>query len=342
MPAKSLKLKTMKKKILQLINGAMLALSVHAGAQTFTCSTTQNPPFIVTVSSTDPTTITACNYAGEYSVNDFTTTGVYTVDVSGGSANYVTFTDNSDNIIAQGNSPLTVTVTSSGLYRIHINTDNACGTENVCRTTVIIPTPPPANDDCNNAILITVPGTYTGTTIGATTETVSLPTCLNTSVSEPGVWYTIITPFAMNIMASLCNTSPSWDSKIFIYEGNCGALNIIGCRDDNGPACSGLPASIAWCSQAGATYYILVTGYSSASNFTLDITDITSTNPLSVSVTPSPTVCAGTSVQLTATFTASGTTSYSWNTGATTNTITDTPSNTTTYSISAVNNLFAG
>jgi len=309
---------------------------------TFTCSNTQYPTSTTTISSTAPTTITTCNYAGEYSVNNFTATGVYTISVNGGSANYITFTDNSNNIIAQGNSPLTVTVTSSGLYRIHINTDNACGTENTCRTTVVIPTLPPANDDCSNAISITVPGTYTGTTIGATTETVSLPTCSTTSVSQPGVWYTITTPSAMNIMASLCNTSPSWDSKIFIYEGNCGALNIIGCRDDNGPACSGTPASIAWCSQAGATYYILVTGYSSASNFTLDITDITSTNLLSVSVTPSPTVCAGTSVQLTATLTASGITSYSWNTGATTNTITDTPSNTTTYSISAVNNLFAG
>lgn len=127
----------MKKTLLTLVSA--VAISGMMTAQTFTCSTTQYPSSTTTISSTAPTTITSCNFAGEYSVNNFTATGNYQIQVTGGTGNYITFTDNSNNIIAQGNSPLLVNVTTTGLYRIHINTNNTCGTESSCRTTVVKP-----------------------------------------------------------------------------------------------------------------------------------------------------------------------------------------------------------
>ncbi|GAB4202358.1 MAG: hypothetical protein Fur0023_08180 [Bacteroidia bacterium] len=302
---------------------------------TFTCSTTQYPLTTTTVSSTAPTTITTCNYAGEYSVNNFTATGTYTISATGGSANYITLTDNSNNILAQGNSPLTVTITATGLYRIHINTNNTCGTENTCRTTVVVPTLPPANDNCANAIAITAPGTYTGTTIGATSEPTTVPTCSVTGLTQPGVWFSI-TGDGSTFIADLCNTS--WDSKIFVYAGACGSLVPVGCNDDNGPACSGISASIAWCSVPSTTYYILVTGFSTANNFTLSINSYSASPSISIS---SQTLCAGNSSTLT--ITSSYTTSNSvWNytvapsvasgTFLTSTGVTLTPTVSTTYS----------
>ncbi|GIV26726.1 MAG: hypothetical protein KatS3mg027_0540 [Bacteroidia bacterium] len=306
-------------------------------------NTSQYPSNTTTISSTAPTTITTCNYAGEYSVNNFTATGVYTISSTGGSGNYITFTDASNNVILSGNSPLTVTISSTGVYNIHINTNASCGTESACHTVIVynpgyVPPPTPSNDDCTNAIPITAPGTYTGTTIAATSETLSLPTCTTTGVSQPGVWYTITTPSAVTLMASLCNTSPNWDSKIFVYEGSCGSFTVVGCRDDNGPACSGTPASLAWCTQPGATYYILITGFSTASNFTLDITSSNSTFPVTFTASPSFSICTGSS----ATITASGATSYSWSTGAATSSIVVNPTVTTNYTLTAFNNLYIG
>ncbi len=304
-------------------------------------NTSQYPSTTTTISSTAPTTITTCTFPGEYSVNNFTATGVYTISSTGGAGNYITFTDASNNVIISGNSPLTVTISSTGIYNIHINTDAACGTESACRMVIVynpgyVPPSAPANDDCANATLITAPGTYTGTTIAATSETLSLPTCTTTGVSQPGVWYTITTPSAVTLMASLCNTS--WDSKIFVYEGTCGSFTVVGCRDDNGPACSGVRASLAWCTQPASTYYILITGFLSASNFTLDITSSSSTFPVTFTANPSFTICSGS----TATITASGATSYSWSTGATTNSVVESSTITTNYTLTALNVLYIG
>lgn len=303
------------------------------------CSNTLNPLTTTTISSTAPTTITACNNAGEYSVNNFTATGAYTITATGGSTNYITFTDNSNAILFSGYSPLSVTVSTSGLYRIHINTDNACGTENVCRTTVVMPLLPPSNDDCANAIPITVPGTYTGTTIGATSEPTTVPTCTNTSLTQPGVWYQV-TGNGSTFIADLCNMG-SWDSKIFVYQGSCGSLTSVGCNDDNGPGCTGTKASIAWCTTPSTTYYILVTGYSSANNFTLTINSFTQ----SISITSNTnSICAGNSATISAvaTPTDNSTWTYSLNPGAVTftNSTVVTPTVTTQYTIDAKNNKY--
>lgn len=243
--------------------------------------TSQYPSSTITVSSTNTTQISTCNFAGEYAAVNFTATGIYSISATGGTGNYITFTDASNTPILYGNSPITVTITTPGIYRVHFSQNSACATENSCRNTMITPNtytppPPPANDDCVNAQSLTVPGTYTGTTINATTETVTIPTC-TTSVSQPGVWYTV-TGNGSIYLASLCGTT-SWDSKIFVYSGNCSALISIGCNDDNGPGCNSTAASYTWSTTNGTTYYILVTGFSTASDFTLNLNTYTPPSP---------------------------------------------------------------
>lgn len=236
-------------------------------------NTNQYPPSTIPVSSTNTTQISICNFAGEYAVTDFTATGGYTIDATGGSGNYITFTDAANNPLFFGTAPLTVTVSTTGIYHIHFSVDASCAFESSCRVTMITPggwTPPspPSNDDCINAIALTVPGTYTGSTIAATTETNSIPVCAITPLSQPGVWYSVTGDGSL-FKASLCNTS--WDSKLFVYTGNCSSLTIVGCNDDDGTDCSGTPSSIGWCTSPGTTYYILVTGFSTANDFTLSV-----------------------------------------------------------------------
>ncbi len=158
------------KKVLLALASAVTATTGVMTAQTFTCSTTQYPTSTKTISSTAPTTITTCNYAGEYSVDNFTATGVYQIIATGGSSNYITLTDNTNNIILQGNSPITATISSTGLYRIHINTNNSCGTENSCRTTVVSPV--------NIFTCSTTQNPLTTTTISSTAPT-TITTCNN-------------------------------------------------------------------------------------------------------------------------------------------------------------------
>jgi hypothetical protein len=219
------------------------------------------------------------------------------------------------------------TPTTVGTYSVgysYTNTTTGCSNNAVTYISVSNCTTLP-NDNCAGAIPLTVPGSTTGTTIGATSES-GVPSCPYTSLSQPGVWYSVVGTGGY-ITADLCGTS--WDSKIFLYTGSCGSLVSLTCNDDNGPVCSGSSASIGWCSQPGVTYYLLVTGYSSANNFTINVNQgITPT--LTVTGSPNP-VCAGNSATLTV---SGGTGSYTWNPGNLSgSSIIVTPTTTTNYTV---------
>lgn len=87
-----------------------------------------------TISSCAAGTITTCNWALEYSELTFNTTGSF-IFYSSVPTDYLTFTDVSNNVIAYGVQPLTATIPATGLYRLHINSDAFCGTDQTCRTT---------------------------------------------------------------------------------------------------------------------------------------------------------------------------------------------------------------
>ena len=191
----------------------------------------------------------------------------------------------------------------------------------------IVASPVPQNDLCVNAILMTVPSTTTGTTAFATLEVPAPVPCL-TPLTQPGVWYKVIGN-GNKFGVDLCTTS-TWDSRVFVFTGACGAWLCKTDNDDSGPLCVGAAASATWCSVVGVTYNILVTGALLSNTFDIAITQTAVVAPvISIAASSSP-ICNGASSILT----ASGATTYSWSTGATTSSISVTPSVSAVYSVS--------
>jgi hypothetical protein len=126
---------------------------------------------------------------------------------------------------------------------------------------------PPPNELCENAIPVGVPSVTQGTTNSALVPVA--PTCNGVSPTSPGVWYTVVGN-GNTFTASLCDSWSEYDSKLSVYCGDCDDLI---CIDGNDDFCNVL-SEVTWCSQFGATYYILVHGYGGASgDFTLTLTD---------------------------------------------------------------------
>jgi hypothetical protein len=134
------------------------------------------------------------------------------------------------------------------------------------------------NDLCTDASgPLAVPSVTAGSTIGATGDVPPAFTC-GTSVTAPGVWYTVVGT-GNTMTASTCNDgnpdtgSADYDSKINIYCADCEDLTCVAGNDD-GPGCAGFSSQISWNSQAGATYRILVQGFfGDIGNFNLAILD---------------------------------------------------------------------
>ena len=126
----------------------------------------------------------------------------------------------------------------------------------------------PSNDLCANAITgLAVPSVTAGTTVGATTDS-QAPSCDNTAVTSPGVWYTVAGTGRI-IIADTC-TGTSYDSKLSAYCTNCASFQCITGNDD----LCGLQSQISWCSQLGSTYHILVHGFGGSTGpFDLTLTD---------------------------------------------------------------------
>ena len=132
----------------------------------------------------------------------------------------------------------------------------------------------PANDLCVNAIPVDCGMSIDGTTVLATFDNVG--TC-GTSNTAPGVWYTVQGTGAP-ISVETC-AAASYDTKISVFSGSCGALVCVGGNDD---ACS-LRSRVTFPSVSGTTYYVLVHGFLSATGtFTLSV----SSCPAEIAVAP--------------------------------------------------------
>jgi hypothetical protein len=129
------------------------------------------------------------------------------------------------------------------------------------------PTPPP-NDLCVDAIDIpSVPASVQGTTELSTFD--SAPSCMGQVVGFKSVWYTI-TGTGNTMTASTC-TGTTYNTVLIVYCGSCDALDCVGASNDF----CGPQSQVSWCSQAGARYFVLVTGFqfTDAGPFTLTVTD---------------------------------------------------------------------
>ena len=132
------------------------------------------------------------------------------------------------------------------------------------------------------------------TACGATIDAVG--TCGTALSTAPGVWYQFVGD-GSTVTLSLCGSS--YDTKIGVFRGTCAALVCVTGNDDF----CGLQSQVTFTANAAVTYYILVTGFSTATgNFTLTRTCAPACAgvPSPGSVTPvTSTVCVGSSVTLT-------------------------------------------
>lgn len=136
----------------------------------------------------------------------------------------------------------------------------------------VTPAPPPANDLCSNATVVTCGDTIAGTNVDATNAGQPTATC-GTSPGGPGVWYKYVGNGDIVTVAT-CATVASFDTKLNVYSGSCGTSNLV-CVGGNDDGC-GTRSSYTFNSAVGTDYYILVTGFSGATNaFTFTVSCVT-------------------------------------------------------------------
>ncbi|MDO5655941.1 MAG: GEVED domain-containing protein [Flavobacteriaceae bacterium] len=156
----------------------------------------------------------------------------------------------------------------------------------------------PANNNCADAQTIACGETYTGSTQYATGEP-DLDYCVTSApgTTNGGIWYTFIgdgTYWTLDLSGS------SFDTKMWLYTGECGEMTCVTGNDDGG---EGTRSLISFASTPGTTYYVYVSGYSTnRGNVSLSVTcqvacDTVIAPELSIS---SDAGSSGTSITLTA------------------------------------------
>jgi len=130
--------------------------------------------------------------------------------------------------------------------------------------------PPPPNDLCGDAIMVSCGSVTAGTTAaGSLTDAPAFcGTGVNTSA---GVWYTVQGIDGL-MSATTCSPNSNFDTKLAVYSGSCGSLSCVGGNDDAACSFSGLLSTVNWVGSSSDTYYIYVTGFgASFGNFELTI-----------------------------------------------------------------------
>ena len=129
----------------------------------------------------------------------------------------------------------------------------------------------PSNDMCMNAIGLLIDGgvTATGSTVSATIDTGVIGSAFcGTEIDASGVWY-YVDGEGRGMRASTCSENTAYDTAISVFttgeEEGCGDLICIGGDDDDFNCGDNQSASsVAWASETGRRYYILVHGGKSA------------------------------------------------------------------------------
>ncbi|NPA45625.1 MAG: T9SS type A sorting domain-containing protein [Chlorobi bacterium] len=122
--------------------------------------------------------------------------------------------------------------------------------------------PPPANDNCDGAELLTVGSSCNpvqGDNTYATDSGVSSPGCANYSGGD--LWYKLVVPASGSLVVETSEVAGSdlRDTGLAVYSGDCGNLTLIDCDDDGGASTF---SSIRLLSQTpGDTLYVRVWEY---------------------------------------------------------------------------------
>ncbi|MGV9004483.1 hypothetical protein [Flavobacterium sp.] len=161
------------------------------------------------------------------------------------------------------------TLTAGIQYYILLDPESTAG-GNV-KFTITCPPPPPANDDCLNAIALpvnTLCSFSTYTNAGATASTgITAPGC--SLYSGGDVWFSAVVP-ANGILQIDTVEGVLTDGGMAIYSGTCGTLTLIECDDDD--SANGLMPYIQKTGLTpGTTIYIRVWEYGNDNNGTFGI-----------------------------------------------------------------------
>ncbi|ANF49449.1 hypothetical protein A0O34_02280 [Chryseobacterium glaciei] len=139
---------------------------------------------------------------------------------------------------------------------------------NICIGT---PPPPPANDECVNAVSLTVnpdlacAATTAGTTLSATNSNVAVATC--TGTADDDVWYSFIANSTAHTitLSNVVSTGSSSSTSLYtqVFSGTCGTLASVACGTTNLTTVGGLTP--------GQKYYVRAynsngSGYSNSFN----------------------------------------------------------------------------
>jgi len=169
------------------------------------------------------------------------------------------------------------TLTANTVYYLKVVAVNASGESQGCSTSTFRTTPgQPANNDCANAVTLTVnpnavcTASTQGYTLGATDSGLATSPCYGNA--DDDVWFKFIATgtshkISLNNVTSI-GTDLNDDIYFQVFSGTCGNLTSILCSDPTSSLVSGLTA--------GATYYVRVFSYDgTGSNQSFDICVVT-------------------------------------------------------------------
>lgn len=120
----------------------------------------------------------------------------------------------------------------------------------------------PGNDNCSGAEPIAVGQTVIGDTAFASNETPAPPTCNGLVTFNLGLWYTFTEgATARRLSISTCDASTTFNTRVYVYTGSCGAFTCVNANATASPACGvrSDAATVTFCSTPFTQYYFLVT-----------------------------------------------------------------------------------
>jgi hypothetical protein len=131
-------------------------------------------------------------------------------------------------------------LTPNTAYDIYLAADCATNGTSLLTGPIFFRTliPAPANDDCANAIALTIGENITsnpivGTNVSATNSNPPAPGCGGFSGGD--VWYSVVVPATGNVTIETSGVTGSdiTDTAIAVYAGDCNGLTLLSCDDDS-------------------------------------------------------------------------------------------------------------
>lgn len=171
-------------------------------------------------------------------------------------------------------------LTAGANYYVRVYTNvitTATASFNICVGT---PPPPPVNDECINATVLTVNPNYNcgittnGTTVSATqSDALPTPTCSATNGWNDDVWYSFVATNTAHRVSMSNVTGITTDMATAVYSGTCGALTQLACTDPEPNVINLTGLTI------GNTYYVRVMTWTATLTSTASFTMCVGTPP---------------------------------------------------------------